>query len=141
MDESPEIAVPSLDTETIISVLEDEPITLAVLYGSHARGESTTHSDVDLAVAVSESLSALDRTRVRLRLLKKLSRALGTDAVDVVRLAETSPSLRRDIQADGIVLYGSTDAWPPIADEQEYQTHSDRMARFDELLTDIEQVV
>jgi len=142
MDELAQTSVTSVDTDTIVSVLDDTPVTVAVLYGSHARGEPTVHSDIDLTVAFDESLSSLEQTRARLSLIEQLSSALGTDAIDVVPLSEAPVSLRREIQTDGIILYGSKDQLAPVDDENHaHQTHEDRMDRFDELLTDIERVV
>lgn len=144
MDELAQTSVTSVDTDTIVSVLSDTPVTVAVLYGSHARKEPTAHSDIDLAVVFDESLSSLEQTKARLTLIEQLSRALGTDAVDVVPLSEASVSLWHEIQTDGIVLYGSKDQLPAVESENEtytHQTHEDRMDRFDELLTDIERVV
>ena len=142
MDELAQTSVTSVDTDTIVSVLDDTPVTVAVLYGSHARGEPTVHSDIDLAVAFDESLSSLDQTRARLSLIEQLSSTLGTDAIDVVPLSKAPVSLRREIQTDGIILYGSKGQLPPVDDETHtHQTHEDRMDRFDELLTDIERVV
>jgi len=142
MNEPAQTTVTSVDTDTIVSVLDDTPVTVAVLYGSHARGEPTAHSDIDLAVAFDESLSSLDQTRARLSLIEQLSSALGTDAIDVVPLSKAPVSLQREIQTDGIILYGSKDQLVPVDDENHtHQTHEDRMDRFDELLTDIERVV
>jgi len=141
MDDICETTVPSLDIDPIVSIFTEMPVTLAVLYGSHARGESAEHSDVDFAVAFKSSLSAIERTRLRLQLIEQLSRVLHTDAVDVVPLSETPQSLRRAIQDDGIVLYGSKESFPPVNKDYSQQTHDDRMARFDEILTEIEQTV
>lgn len=136
MDELTEATPLSVDVETIVSVLVDTPVTAAVLYGSHARGEHTEHSDIDLAIVYDDSLSSVEKTRVRLSLIEQLSSALGTDAVDVVPLADAPHSLRRNIQTDGIVLYGSKELL-----SLEERDHEDRMNRFDALLADIERVV
>lgn len=53
------------DLDVIRSVLEEAPVTLAVLYGSHARGEARPGSDVDVAVSFRESLSSVECTRTR----------------------------------------------------------------------------
>ena len=54
MDELTEATPLSVDVETIVSVLVDTPVTAAVLYGSHARGEHTEHSDIDLAIVYDD---------------------------------------------------------------------------------------
>lgn len=54
-----------LDLDGIRSVLEEAPVTLAVLYGSRTRGEARSGSDVDVAVSFREPLSSVERTRTR----------------------------------------------------------------------------
>lgn len=142
MDDVSEIGELSVDTETIESVLVDTPVSVAVLYGSHARGEAAEHSDIDLAVVFDETLSSVEKTRARLALIERLSVRLGTNAVDVTPLTRAPQSLRREIYRDGIVLYGSEKSLPAIdEDEHNRQTHTDRMAEFDDVLTDIERIV
>lgn len=142
MDPAAENTDLSIDVDAIVSVLDNMPITAAVLYGSHARREATDHSDIDLAVMFDDSLSSVERTKVRLSLIEQLSRALKTNNIDVVPLPEAPSALRREIKTDGIVLYGSSDVLSQSDDDVSTgQTHDDRMARFDELLTEIEQVV
>ena len=135
IDEADPLAV---DTDAIIEVLEDSPVTDAVLYGSHARGDATADSDVDLAVVFDDSLESVERTRARLGLIERLTARLGTDDIDVVPLARTHATLRREIDDDGIVIYGSPDALPAMDDSS---PAADQMAAFDELLTEIERVV
>lgn len=144
MREISEATVPSLDVDTIVSVLAESPVTVAVLYGSHARDEATGRSDIDLAVAFEETLSSIDRTRARLALIERLSVELETDDIDVVPLSRTPPDLLREVRADGIVLYGSEESVPRVSNTEskvEAETHEDRLAQFDELLTDIRRVV
>ena len=129
-------------TDAIETALEEAPVTLGVLYGSHARREASERSDVDLAVAFEDGLSSAERTRARLEVIERLSAALGTDDVDVTPLATAPPELRREICADGVVLVG------PAADFEAYcddtsrsDSHTDRLAEFEDLLTEIERVV
>jgi Nucleotidyltransferase domain. len=108
----------------------------------HRPEEATEHSDIDLAVVFDEALSSVEQTRARLSLIKQLSVSLGTDAVDVTPLLRTSHTLRREIYRDGIVVCRSEKSFPAVDDHtQDQPTHADRMARFDELLTDTERVV
>ena len=129
----------SVDTEQLRSVVVDEPITVAVLYGSHARGEADDSSDIDLAIGFAEQLDPTEQTRVRLRLIERLSTELGTDAVDVVPLDQIQPSLKRMIAEEGIVIYGDPDAVPTATDTD--STREEAMETFDELLADIERVI
>jgi predicted nucleotidyltransferase len=140
MREFADADVRTLDTESIERVVDDAPVTLAILYGSHARGTATSRSDVDLAVSFEESLSSVERTRARLSLIEQLTVALDTDDVDVIPLRRAPPELRRVIDTDGIVLSGSADDLD-MGESEERSTHADRLAAFDELLADIERVV
>lgn len=133
-----DVSIPGLDVATIVETVEDAPVTAAVLYGSHARGEATPGSDVDLAVQFDESLSSEERTRARLALIERLSTALGTDAVDVVPLSGASDDLKRDIFVDGIRLYGRVDERPV---GETARDHDERLADFDDLLAELERVV
>jgi predicted nucleotidyltransferase len=140
MQNREDAALPGLDTEAIVDVLAAEPVRSAVLYGSHARGEGSERSDVDLAVEFDPSLSSAERTRARLSLIERLSTRLGTDEIDVVPLSRTSPELRQEILADGILLCGS----PPAQAESSTEStsdHEDHLADFDELLSKLERVV
>jgi len=139
MREFDDTANPSVDTEQLRSVVVDEPITVAVLYGSHARGEADDSSDIDLAIGFAEQLDPTEQTRVRLRLIERLSTELGTDAVDVVPLDQIQPSLKRTIAEEGIVIYGDPDAVPTATDTD--STREEEMETFDELLADIERVI
>ena len=139
MREIDDVASISVDRDRLVSVFADAPVTVAVLYGSHARGEATDDSDIDLAVAFDDDLDSAARTRARLRLIERLSTELGTDAIDVVPLAHTGAALRRSIHEDGIVMYGATDTVP--AAEESETTHDEQLAAFDDILADIERVV
>lgn len=142
MRESADVVIPTLDVEAIEPVLDETPVMLAVLYGSHARQEATAASDVDIAIAFEESCPSVDRTRARLALTERLRGVLGTDTVDVVPLGQASATLRREICEDGIVIYGppaTLDAYcEPVP---ETPTHEERLSEFDALLADLERVV
>lgn len=134
-------AVRSLDTGSIVALLDDLPVTLGVVYGSHARGEATPGSDVDLAVAFRTAIPDLERTHARLALIDRLSVHLGHD-VDVVPLSAVSAALQRAIREEGIVIYGDPDDFDAYcADEGATSTRDERLARFDEMLDALEQVV
>ena len=139
MREIDDVANLSIDRDRLVSVVADAPITVAVLYGSHARGEVTGNSDIDLGVAFDDKLDSAARTRARLRLIERLSAELGTDAIDVVPLAHTGAALRRSIHEEEIIIYGAADA-VPTAEEPE-TTHDEQLAAFDDILADIERVV
>ena len=139
MQEIDDVASLSVDHDRLVSVLADAPVTVAVLYGSHARGEATDDSDIDLGVTFDDDLDSAARTRARLQLIERLSAELGTDAIDVVPLGRMGSALRRSIHEEGIVIYGAADA-VPTAEEPE-TTHDEQLAAFDDILADIERVV
>lgn len=146
MQEISEVSVPSVDVEVLRPVLSELPITVAVLYGSHARQDATESSDIDLAVGFEEHLSSVERTRTRLALIERLSAQVESDEIDVIPLSRVPPALLREIRADGIVLYGSSESVPSVADlegedEPGDETREDRLAEFDDILADIERVV
>jgi predicted nucleotidyltransferase len=130
-------SISGLDVETIVEIVSDAPVTAAVLYGSYARGEEGSTSDIDIAVEFDESLSSTERTRARLALIERLGTALGTGDVDVTPLSKASADLKREIFEDGICLYGSVDENLP----EETTSHDERLADFDELLAELERVV
>jgi len=133
---------PNVDTEAMTAILEEAPLTLAVLYGSVARGEATAGSDVDVAIAFKDDLSSAERTRTRLDLITELGTALDSASVDVTPLADAPPELRRAVRADGIVLLGSASDLDAYVDNlPDARSHDERLEAFDELLSDIERVV
>lgn len=138
----PPNSISGVDIARIEALLSAAPVTLAVLYGSRARGEATARSDIDIAVVFEDDLSSVERTRARLSLVEKLQTLFDTDRVDVTPLANAPPSLRREIRDDGIVLLGSQAALESFDDGQAgSRTHEERVTAFDELLADIERVV
>lgn len=81
----------SLPLETLQEVLQEHSVQLALLFGSHATGESHSRSDIDIAVefdTVSPSDSAYNEAFLGLD--ADLSEALETDNVDLVDLQTTS---------------------------------------------------
>lgn len=78
-------------------VLETVPhVRVAVLFGSHAQGKARVDSDVDLAVdAPVEALGTISA---------RVSEAVGRE-VDVVRIAEASIPLLRELVRTGHVVY------------------------------------
>ena len=132
----------TVDPDKIRTVLEAHPVRLGVLFGSQARGTSDSHSDVDVAVAFDASLSDDQRSRALIDLVVGLTRALGTDDIDVVDLDAVCADVGAKALEDGLVLVGD----PTEADRRRAaferrtteRTHNERMRRFDELLARME---
>ncbi len=128
---------------TVRDVLEDQPVRLGVLFGSRARDTAGAHSDIDVAVEFGPSVE--DRFRARLGLGVALSRALGTDDVDVVDLADVRPAVGYSALTDGRILVGDSDRAEEFAaqfeGDRERSTPRERRERFDEALGRLEELV
>jgi predicted nucleotidyltransferase len=97
----------SLDLDTLQGVLQEYPVDLAILFGSHATGTAHATSDIDLAVAFDDHRPPdPSYNDVFLGLSADLSDALGTDNVDLVDLHTASPALVTAIFERGILLVG-----------------------------------
>jgi len=124
----------SLPLETLQEVLQEHPVQLAIVFGSHATGESHSRSDIDIAIefdAVRPSDPAYNE--VFLGLSVDLSEALETDDVDLVDLQTTSPELAETIFDHGVLLIGDREHMAEIRSQltaTEKQTQSPR-ERFD----------
>ena len=87
----------------LAEALERRPEVLeAYLFGSHARGEAQAHSDVDVAVYVSDAPDA--PFGYQAELTADLISALGDDRVDVVLLDRAPPLLYHRVLRDGVRL-------------------------------------
>jgi len=93
----------SLSFEDLHRVFEKyERIMLVYLFGSLARGQETSLSDVDIAVLLEELPD--DPLGFTLNLIDELSVILG-DRVDLVFLNEAPPLLRHQVIKHGRVIY------------------------------------
>lgn len=81
------------------------PVTLAYLFGSQASGQTTSLSDVDVAV----SFVAEDGEEFYLALLSDLKRLLQREEVDLIYMHKASPLLRQRIVRDGSLLYARSE--------------------------------
>lgn len=84
----------------IQKICREEGISYLALFGSHARGEDTSASDVDFIVDFSKRVSLLDLSRVALR----FEDTLGVK-VDLVTERSIKPFLRRSINQDKRVVF------------------------------------
>ena len=96
-----------------------------------------------MAVAFDSALSDEQRFRARIDLVVDLTRALGTDEVDVVDLDAVRPTVGAAALEDGFVLVGDPEEVERRRAEFESRTtertHDERMRRFDELLARMEE--
>lgn len=80
-------------------VMRRRGVVRAGVFGSVARGEDTTESDVDFLVEFEVGRTLLDLSGLRLDLIELLSRD-----VDVVTVASLHPRLRDHILAEVVAL-------------------------------------
>lgn len=80
-------------------------VKLVYFFGSRAKDKYGPLSDYDFAVYLDEK-DGKRRFEIKLGLIEKLSRKIGTDAVDVVVLNDTeSPELKYSIIKEGRLIY------------------------------------
>ena len=86
-------------------VLRDEPVAFAYLFGSSARGQARSDSDVDVAVHFSPDVPAEQRFRRTLRIGAELERRLDRE-VDVVDLEDAPLRLQGRILTERRIVTG-----------------------------------
>ncbi|MEF8826269.1 MAG: nucleotidyltransferase domain-containing protein [Halapricum sp.] len=97
----------SFDLDALQAVLREHPVTLAILFGSHATETTHTTSDIDLAVEFdAHRPSDPSYNDVFFGLSADLSETLETDDVDLVDLHTVSPALAAAIFEHGVLLVG-----------------------------------
>jgi predicted nucleotidyltransferase len=90
-----------LTVEQLLRTLADIPIVERVLlFGSRAHGDAGARSDIDLAI---EAPDATRRQWIEIALLVEDADMLLP--IDLVRLEEAAPALRKRILTEGIILY------------------------------------
>ncbi len=75
------------------------------VFGSYARGDADSHSDIDLLVALkpAEKRPPLGLFQV-IRLEKELEKSIGRE-VDLVTEEGLSPRIRSNVEKEKVVLY------------------------------------
>ena len=87
---------------SIETILGDEDIRFAYLFGSRAAGTAHARSDADIAVMPSRTLG-LERERLALGLV----RALGVPDVDLIALDRAALELRGRVVQEGRPIYSA----------------------------------
>jgi predicted nucleotidyltransferase len=80
-------------------------VVLAYLFGSQARGEAWTHSDIDVAVLLEGYPDDAQCFDMRLEIIGGLMELLNSNDVDVLILNQAPPALGYAVLRDGILLY------------------------------------
>lgn len=109
--EAADVTVP-FDLDTLVAVLREHPVRLAILFGSHTQDKAHATSDIDIAV-VFETVhpEQPEYNDVFLGLSAELSRSLETDAVDLIDLHRAPTSVVDSVFEHGLLLVGDpTDA-------------------------------
>jgi predicted nucleotidyltransferase len=95
----------SLILAQIEQTFADEPIEIAYLFGSRARGDAGPLSDVDIAVLAPEDMPDEDQVSLQLRLMTRLMRALRRDDIEVIILNRAPILLQHRVIRVGKVLF------------------------------------
>jgi predicted nucleotidyltransferase len=92
--------------KSVLQVFESHPeVKLVYLFGSTASDNRGPMSDYDFAVFMGEK-DKKEIARIRFQLMDELSRALGTDKIDVVMLdSAESPELKYNILQEGKLIF------------------------------------
>ena len=113
---------------------KENKVSVAYLFGSYAKGNQTTKSDIDIAVLLSEVPQKM--LKYYLHLVDELSQALGNE-VDLIILNTAPPLLKHQTIKHGKVVY-CRDEKARIEFEaraqDEYLDFSRAMARYEECL-------
>ncbi len=125
------------------AVLSEHPIRIGVLFGSQATGTAGSHSDIDVAVEFLQSVD--DQFKARLALGVDLTRALGTDDIDVVDLQTVPPAVGYAALTSGTVLVGDSERVDELVaqfdSERDRPTSTERRERFDDALSRLKEIV
>lgn len=89
-----------VDKNELRQLCRQNAITYLAVFGSHARGEETGKSDIDLLVDYADAKSMFDHVRIQ----RKLTQLFGKE-VDLVTRRSLSPYIRDYVNADLEVLY------------------------------------
>ena len=87
---------------SIQKLVPEYELSLAVLFGSQARGETHAKSDID--IAVQGNAGPVDFLKL-VEIANRLSKAAKTDHIDVVDITKMSPLLRKQVADDGVILF------------------------------------
>jgi len=112
----------------------EEKISVAYMFGSHAKNLNTPMSDVDIAVLLSETPKNL--LECHLYLINKLSGILGNN-LDLIILNTAPPMLQHQIIKYGKIVYSRNERERIIFEaraESEYLDFSRALRRYDEYL-------
>lgn len=83
----------------IKKICQEEGISYLAIFGSHARGEATDNSDIDMLVEFSKPIGLLKHASVQLKLESLFQRK-----VDLITKKSLRPNFKKYIQDDIIQI-------------------------------------
>jgi predicted nucleotidyltransferase len=95
--------------KTMELILSNRPVSLAYLYGSAAKGQTTPFSDVDIALLTIGSLPPYDMYKLILGVQQSLYEAIGIPNIDVRIINEAPLVFQGRVVTEGILLYARDD--------------------------------
>lgn len=110
----------------------EKRVSVAYLFGSHAKQTQTTQSDIDIAILLSETPKKL--LEYYLHLTDKLSKMLG-DQVDLIILNDAPPLLKHQVIKNGKTVYTRSEEARITFEaraQSEYLDFNRAMARYNE---------
>lgn len=117
-------------TERIRTILSEYPVRVALLFGSHAKGQAHSGSDIDIAVSFDGLKPGNEGyNETFFALSAELSEALETDDIDLVDVYVLSPSMRQSVFDTGTVLVGSEAEMQAIQDDLQSEDSPDDSPR------------
>ena len=90
-------------------MLESSDVLVCYLYGSYARNQQTNLSDLDLAILMAQKSSALERSRLSLKLSHAIAESMNGVDVDLRVINDTPLEFRYNVIHEGIVIYSRDD--------------------------------
>lgn len=88
--------------EKIIPIFEEYPVSKAILFGSYAKGNATTASDIDLYIDTNGKLRGLDFIGLLEMLVSTLE--IDIDLIDRSHIEQDS-LIMQEIENGGMVIY------------------------------------
>lgn len=130
MADTGEPNVEGVDVAGMRDYLARTAVVFAVLFGSHARGEAESSSDVDVALRFAEGMDDHERFHARNRIDADLQE-YAERFVDVSDIDSLPTPVARAALRDGIVLVGDEQAVKEYGEqvEREYEASADERER------------
>lgn len=95
-----------IDVDALSEVLDEHPVRLAVLFGSHVKGTQHVDSDVDVALEFERDANPEEAL---LPLVSDLASVTGDADVDVGTLSDMEPEIGVTVCRNGVLLVGDRD--------------------------------